>query len=339
MARTVALLFCSSYCRSMRRVPLGGTGLHVSQVILGCGSIGGVGSARDTWAKYGQSEAEAIEMLDAAVEVGITVVDTAVSYAGGVSETVIGRWLADRRADVLVSTKVGVVVDSGPPRVDLSSDNISQQLPLSLERLGLSSIDLYLTHAPDEQTPISETLEALAALIEQGVVRSIGACNISDEQLRIALDTSDRLGLPRYEWVQNEYSLLARSDETSVIPLCAERGLGYTPHSPLCGGILSGKYLPGAGVPPDSRLAIRAGPYQEYMSDQLLVGVQRLVGEATRRGVSPSGLALAWVMSRANVTAPVVGPRRLEHLAAIREALDLQLDVHEQERLISLVSA
>ena len=322
----------------MDLVSLGGSGVQVSAVILGCGSIGGVGSARDTWGKYGQSEAEAFEMLDAVVGLGVTVVDTAVSYAGGQSETVIGRWLADRRPDVVVATKAGGVVDDGTPRIDLSRDNLSRQLPLSLERLGLSSIDLYMTHAPDDETPIAETLEALAAFIDEGLVRSIGACNVTDDQLRLALDTSDRLGLPRYEWVQNEYSLLARSDETTVIPLCAERGLGYTPHSPLCGGILSGKYRPGAAVPSDSRMAVRAEPYQEYMTDQILEGVHRFASEAARRGVSSSGLALAWVMSRANVTAPVVGPRRLEHLVAIREALDLRLDADEQEQLASIIS-
>jgi aryl-alcohol dehydrogenase-like predicted oxidoreductase len=156
-----------------------------------------------------------------------------VSYAGGESETVIGRWLANRPSGVVVTTKAGGVVEAGTTRIDLSRDNLSRQLPVSLERLGLSSIDLYMTHAPDDETPIAETLEALAAFIDQGLVRSIGACNITDEQLRLALDTSDRLGLPRYEWVQNEYSLLARSDERTVMPLCAERGLGYTPHSPL----------------------------------------------------------------------------------------------------------
>ncbi len=323
----------------MERVPLGGTGVQVSQVILGCGSIGGVGSARDTWGKYGQSEAEAVEMLDAAVEIGVNVLDTALSYAGGESETVIGHWLSDRGEGVVVATKAGGVVEDGVPRIDLSSENLTRQLGVSLERLGLSSLDLYMTHAPDDQTPLAETLEALAAFIEQGLVRCIGACNVSEAQLRAALDTSDRLGLPRYEWVQNEYSLLARSDETTVMPLCAERGLGYTPHSPLCGGILSGKYRRGAGVPPGSRLAVRAAPYQEYMTDQILEGVQRFAREADRRGASPSGLALAWVMSRANVTAPVVGPRRLEHLAAIREALALQLDVDEQEYLARLIAA
>jgi 1-deoxyxylulose-5-phosphate synthase len=323
----------------MENVPLGGTGVQVSQVILGCGSIGGVGSARDTWGKYGQSEAEAFEMLEAATELGVTVLDTAVSYAGGESEAVIGRWLANGRSGVVVTTKAGGVVEDGTPRIDLSRDNLLRQLRLSLERLGLSSIDLFMTHAPDDETPIAETLEALASFVEQGLVRSIGACNVTAEQLRLALDTSDRLGLPRYEWVQNEYSLLARADEQTVIPLCAERGLGYTPHSPLCGGILSGKYQAGASVPPDSRLAVRAAPYQEYTTDQTLEGVQRVAGEAGRRGVSPSGLALAWVMSRPNVTAPVVGPRRLEHLTAVREALELPLDVDEQERLASLISA
>jgi aryl-alcohol dehydrogenase-like predicted oxidoreductase len=170
-------------------------------------------------------------------------------------------------------------------------------------------------------------------------VRSIGACNVTDEQLRLALDTSERLGLPRYEWVQNEYSLLARSDEQMVIPLCAERGLAYTPHSPLCGGILSGKYRPGADVPADSRLAVRGAPYQEYVTHQTLERVQRFAAEAGRRGVSSSGLALAWVMSRPNVTAPVVGPRRLEHLTAVREALAMHLEVDEQEYLASLISA
>ena len=323
----------------MKLVPLGRTGVHVSEVILGCGSIGGIGSARDTWGKYGQSEAEALAMLDAAVELGVTVLDTAVSYAGGESERAIGRWLADRRRGVLVATKAGGVVDEGIPRIDLSRHNLSRQLPVSLERLGLSCIDLYMTHSPDDETPIAETLETLAAFIEQGLVGSVGACNVTDAQLRLALDTSERLGLPRYEWIQNEYSLLARADEQTVIPLCAERGLAYTPHSPLCGGILSGKYRPGAGVPPDSRLAVRAEPYQEYMTDHILEGVQRFASEAVRRGVSPSGLALAWVMSRGNVTAPVVGPRRLEHLGAIREALDVRLDADEQEQLASLISA
>jgi aryl-alcohol dehydrogenase-like predicted oxidoreductase len=323
----------------MECVPLGGTGVQVSQVILGCGSIGGVGSARDTWGKYGQSEAEAFEMLDAAVDIGVSVLDTAVSYGGGESETVIGHWLSDSGEDVVVATKAGGVVEDGVLRIDLSRDNLTRQLGVSLHRLGLSSLDLYMTHAPDDHTPIAETLEALAAFIEQGLVRSIGACNISEDQLRAALDTSDRLGLPRYEWVQNEYSLLARSDDTTVIPLCVERGLGYTPHSPLCGGILSGKYRPGADAPAGSRLAVRAAPYQEYMTTETLDGVQRFAVEADRRGASPSGLALAWVMSRANVTAPVVGPRRLEHLAGIREALALHLDVDDQERLASLISA
>lgn len=327
------------YPPPVRRVVLGRTGIEVSQVILGCGSIGGMGSARETWGRYGQNETEAQAMLDAAVGLGINVVDTANSYAGGRSEEVIGRWIAQRGADVLVATKVGNLVEPGQEAIDLSAPHILRQARASVGRLGLSRIDLYMAHAPDDRTPIEETLEAFAELIEQGRVRAIGVCNVTRAQLQTALDAADRFGLPRYEWVQNEYNLLARSDEASVMPLCAERGLSYMPHSPLCGGILSGKYRPGTTPPPDSRLAARPADYEPYLSADASAGVQRLVGEAERLDVSPSGLALAWVMSRAHVTAPVIGPRRLEHLTALREALALRLDPDDQDRVASLVSA
>jgi aryl-alcohol dehydrogenase-like predicted oxidoreductase len=229
----------------MKRVALGRSGIEVSEVFLGCGSIGGIGSALATLGK-GLTDGEAFDMMDRAVAIGINVLDTANSYGGGQSERVVGRWLAERQSDVLVATKVGNPVEPGQEDIDLSGRHIHRQLPASLERLSRSHVDLYLSHAPDDRVPIAETLEAFAALIEGGRVRAIGACNVSAGQLEEALAEADRLGLPRYEWVQNEYNLLARADESGVLTICREHGLGYTPHSPLCGGILSGKYQAGS---------------------------------------------------------------------------------------------
>jgi aryl-alcohol dehydrogenase-like predicted oxidoreductase len=323
----------------VRHVALGRSGIEISTSILGCGTIGGLGSARATWGSYGQSESEARAVLDAAVELGITCIDTANSYGGGRSETVVGRWIADRGASILVTTKVGNLVEPDQQSIDLTRPHVLRQARESLERLGRPRIDLYVSHAPDDQTPIEQTLEAFAELIEAGLVGAVGACNVDHGQLRAALDASDRLGLPRYEWVQNEYSLLARGDEATVIPLCVERGLGYTPHSPLSGGILSGKYAVGAEPPPDSRVAALPTRYAEHLSADALAGVARLAEEARRREMSVSALAMAWVTSRPGVTAVVAGPRRVEHLDAVRTALEVRLDEDDQQRLGRLVAA
>jgi 1-deoxyxylulose-5-phosphate synthase len=320
----------------MRRVALGRSGIDVSEVLLGCGSIGGIGSALETLG-HGLTDAEAFAMLDEAFALGVNVLDTANSYAGGHSERIVGRWLAERQRDVLVATKVGNPVEPGQEGIDLSPGHIQRQVAGSLERLALDRIDLYLSHAPDEQLPIAKTLEAFAALIESGRVRAIGACNVSTRQLDEALKESDRLGLPRYEWVQNEYSLLARGDESGVLAICRDHGLGYTPYSPLCGGILSGKYRPGAAVPPGSRAAVRPSGYQGYMSASVLGAVRRLADEAARTGISAAGLALAWVVSSPDVTAPIVAPRRPDQWDAVREALDWRMDTDERDRIGKLL--
>ena len=321
----------------MRHVSLGRSGIQVSQVMVGGGTIGGIGSARATWGK-GLTDDEAFQMLDAALELGITVVDTANSYAGGRSEEVIGSWLRARSADVLVATKVGNLVEPDQTGICLTKDHILRQCPASLQRLGLDRVDLYLSHAPDELTPIGETLEAFAALIEAGQVGSIGACNVTGAQLNEALAQADRLGLPRYEWVQNEYSVLARGDEATVIPICREQGLGYTPHSVLSGGVLSGKFLPGAALPDGTTVALRPDDYAPYLTPAVLEGVQRWTAEARRIGVGAAALALAWVLSGDGVTAALVGARRPEQFADVKDGLELRLDPDRRDHLAALLS-
>jgi 1-deoxyxylulose-5-phosphate synthase len=266
------------------------------------------------------------------------VVDTANSYAGGHSEEVIGAWLRRRSADVLVATKVGNLVEADQVDICLASDHILRQFPASLQRLGLDKVDMYLSHAPDNSTPVAETLEAFAALMEAGQVGAIGACNISAAQLTEALVEADRLGLPRYEWVQNEYSVLARGDEATVIPICRDHGLGYTPHSVLGGGVLSGKFLPGAELLAGTTVALRPGDYAPYLTAEALEGAQRWAAEAKRFDVGGAALALAWVLSNDDVTAALVGARTPAQFADVSNALELRLDPDQRERLAGLVS-
>ena len=313
----------------MKTKTLGRTGVAVSAVALGCGSFGGVGSPAHLIGR-GLDRDASWATMDEAVALGITLFDTAHSYAGGASERFIGDWLGrqlpETRRQIHLSTKVGNVVTDAGVRVDLSPRTIISQLSLSLERLGAGRVEFCLAHDFDPETPIESTLEGFAEAIESGLVSHIGASNINAEQMAAVMQASVRLNLPRYEWIQNEYNLLSRRDEVDLFQLCALYDIGYTPFSPLAGGRLSGKYVRGEPPPADSRLAIRPdgrAPSQEYYD-----ALARLKQEANRRGCSPGALALAWVMSHPRVTSAVVGPaRQPEHLRLAREALDIELDL------------
>jgi aryl-alcohol dehydrogenase-like predicted oxidoreductase len=270
-------------------------------------------------------------LIDAAVAAGLNVLDTANSYAGGVSEQVIGDWLAQYpQADVLIATKVGNLVEADQADTDLSAAHIARQVRASLARLG--RIDLYLSHAPDDSTPIEQTLEAFAELLEAGTLRAIGACNISRQQLEHALATAERLGLPCYQWVQNEYNLLAREDEADLLPLLRDHQLGYTPYSPLAGGILSGRYARGAAPNADSRMAI-APLAMHPLDDDVWRGLDQLAAHAERRDVTTAALALAWVLTGPHVTAPLIAPRDATQLATTLDALDVDLDESERAEI------
>ncbi|HYY75151.1 MAG TPA: aldo/keto reductase [Gaiellaceae bacterium] len=314
---------------------LGRTGIEVSRIALGCGNFGGVGSA-PAFFGMGESEEEALALMDAAWGLGVTLFDTADAYGGGRSERAVGRWLADRPERPRVATKVFHSVDGDPNDHGLARERILRQIEGSLERLGLERVDLYLIHEPDPETPIAETLSAFDDLLRAGKVGAVGASNIGAGELWEALQVSEERGLARFEWVQNSYNLLERKDEEELLPLCAEHGLGYTPFSPLAGGWLTGKYRRRESYPEGSRMTLRPGPYAAFEDERTFEGLEALDAAARERGVDMATLALAWVLSHPLVTAAVVGPRRPEHLEPARAALELELSDADREELGAL---
>ncbi|MFL5920800.1 MAG: aldo/keto reductase [Gaiellaceae bacterium] len=319
----------------MERRPLGRTGLEVSRIVLGCGNFGGIGSAPELFGQ-GESREEAFALMDAAWGAGINVFDTAASYGGGRSESWIGDWRSDRGVPVVLSTKVFWSVSGDPSDRGLSRERILRELEGSLARLQAERTDLYLTHEPDEETPIAETLAALDELVQAGKVGAIGASNLDGPQLEEALETSDRLGLARFAWVQNEYSLLRRGAEQDVLPICEREGLGFTPFSPLAGGWLTGKYRRGEAYPSGSRMTLRPDPYDDLVNDGIFDGLEEFAAEAAARGVEPATLAIVWVLGQPQVTAVVVGPRRPEQLASALAASELELTPRERSDLAGL---
>ena len=321
--------------------PLGATGLKISRLVLGCGNFGGIGSAPEFYG-LGEDEAQACALMDRALEAGINVFDTADAYGGGRSEASIGRWLASRgsraRGRVLVSSKVFNPVGPGPNDRGLSRRRILTQVEASLRRLQTDRLDMYLIHEPDPGTPLDETLSALDDLVRAGKVLYIGASNIEAWRLTRALGISDARRRSRFRWVQNAYSLLDRTAEREMFPLCADQALGFTAFSPLAGGWLTGKYQAGRAFPTGSRMTLRPEPYRHLINDAVFRGLAALGEEARARGVAMSALALAWALTHPRMTAAIVGPRRPAQLEAAIAALDIRLDQSERARLAGLFS-
>lgn len=314
---------------------LGRSGISVSRIVLGCGNFGGVGSAP---AFFGQGipREEAPRIMDAAWELGITTFDTADAYGGGRSETWIGEWLATKGTEVrdaiVIETKTCNPTAEGADR-GLSRHRIRRQIETSLQRLGLDRIPLYMAHAPDAETPIEETLSAFDELVRDGKVGAVGASNYSAEQLAEAVEISEIEGLTRYEWAQNSFSLLDRADAETVFPVCHEHGIAYEAFGPLAGGWLAGRYRRGAGYPEGSRMTQRPDGYRRYEDDAVFDALEAFEREASARGVSMAGLAVAWLLGVAEVAAVVVGPTTVEQLTPVREALSLELAAAEHAHL------
>jgi aryl-alcohol dehydrogenase-like predicted oxidoreductase len=315
---------------------LGGTGIEVSRIALGCGNFGGIGSAPAFFGQ-GESREEAFAILDAARALGITLLDTADAYGGGRSERWVGEWLRERARDgAVVTTKVFHSPEGDPADRGLAPDRIRRQIAASLERLGVERVDLYLIHEPDPDTPLLDTLQALDELVRAGTVGAIGASNVDAALLGEALELSRRDGLARFECVQNSYSLLERAPQTEILRMCAEHGLAYTAFSPLAGGWLTGKYR--RGEPPEhgSRMATRPEPYRRLVDDAVFDGLDAFEARAREHGVDTATLALAWLRADDRVTSIIVGPRRPAHLEPAARALELKLTAAERDELAAL---
>ncbi len=293
------------------------------EVALGCGNFGGIGSAPEFFGQ-GENREEAFAIMDAGWDLGLRWFDTADAYGGGRSETWIGDWIRATGNRPKITTKTYNPMEAGADR-GLSRERVLRQAEASLERLGVECVDLYLAHEPDPETPVAETIGAFETLVERGLVGAFGTSNVSADELR--------------EWsgialVQNSYSLLERGDEAEVIPFCRERGVDYQAFSPLAGGWLTGKYRRGEAAPAGSRMAMRPEPYRHLEDDRVYDALDAFEAAAAQRGVSAGGLALAWALGGA--TSIVVGPRRPEHLAPVREALALELSAAERDEVGSL---
>jgi 1-deoxyxylulose-5-phosphate synthase len=319
----------------VRYRPLGRTPFKISEFIYGAGGIGGLGGDPALRGR-GISAQEGFVQLDGARERGVTVIDTADVYAGGDSESAVGAWLDSRRPHgVLVQTKTGGVHDRQGRDVDLSRGHIHTQLRTSIGRLG--RVDLYMSHAPDPDTPLEETLEAFAGAKEAGLIQAFGVSNVDAPLLERLLRTADNADLPRPEWVQNGLNLLMRDDEAEVIPLAVAEGIAYTAFSPLAGGVLSERYLDGAAVQPGSRIAVAGDRYYRGMyTQENLVKVAALRELADERGVGVAAMALAWLRAHPGVTATVVSPSRPAQWRAVDEALLIDLDGDAFERIAAL---
>jgi aryl-alcohol dehydrogenase-like predicted oxidoreductase len=305
--------------------PLGASGQTIPRVALGCGNFGGVGSAPAFFGQ-GLSEDEAMDLMDAAWELGITRFDTADAYGGGRSERAIGRWIKASRVRPGLTTKTYNPMDEGADH-GLAPDRIHRQFESSLERLGVDDVDLYLAHEFDPDVPLADTFGAFEALASTGRIGAYGVSNFDAQQLEAALDH----GHPQA--IQNSHSLLDRGDEQQVLPLCARRHVAYLVFGPLSGGWLTSKYRRGAAYPAGSRMTQRPEPYQDLVRDRTFDALDELATVAAERGTSMAGVALAWLLADDRVTQIVVGPGRPEHLDPVREALHRPLTEDERAHL------
>src|SRR5205085_3193297 len=252
-------------------------------------------------------------VLDAFVDAGFDCIDTANAYStwvhghvGGESETIIGKWMKARgnRGKVTIATKVGAPMGTnGDGGKGLSKAQIIKQCDDSLKRLQTDVIDLYQSHYDDETVPIEETLSAYADLIKAGKVRAIGASNFAPARLAQSLQVAERTGLPRYETLQPKYNLVDRAEyEAEREPICVKHGLGVIPYYPLAAGFLTGKYRTQNDLGQSLRGAFRIKDYLNERGLRVLKGLDEV---AARRGVKPGQVAIAWVMARPNITAPI----------------------------------
>lgn len=312
----------------MKMVPLGSTGLQVSRICLGCMSYG-----NPAWREWVLDEAQSRPFFARALELGINFFDTADMYSEGVSEEVTGRALGElaRREEVVIASKLYFPTGKTPNERGLGRKHIRHAIDGTLKRLGTDYVDLYQIHRFDAHTPIEETMEALHEVVKAGKALYIGASSMWAWQLAKAQAVAERNGWTRFVSMQNYYNLVYREEEREMLPLCADQGMAVLPWSPLARGFLA-RSDQADDPTPRSRT--------DTLYEELDIGqdndraVRARVTEIARaRGVSNAQIALAWVIAKPAVTAPIIGARRMAHLEEAVAALDLELSAEEIARL------
>ncbi|NTW98114.1 MAG: aldo/keto reductase, partial [Oscillochloris sp.] len=286
----------------MQYLRLGSTGMKVSRICLGCMTYG-----TPTWREWVLDEGASRPFFKRAIELGITFFDTADMYSLGVCEEVTGRALRDfaRRDDLVIATKVYFPMSDGPNDGGLSRKHIHAAIDGSLRRLGMDYVDLYQIHRWDNETPIEETMEALHEVVKAGKARYIGASSMWAWQFSKAQQVAERHGWTKFSTMQNHYNLVYREEEREMIPLCADQGVGLIPWSPLARGFLTGN-RPKGDAP--ATLRGRTDTISHAMYNEGDYAVVERAGEiAARRGVSSAQVALAWLLSKPTVSAPIIG--------------------------------
>ena len=303
----------------MKFVRMGSTGTQVSQLCLGCMSFGGM-------ADWTLNEEASLPIVRKAVEAGINFFDTADIYSRGQSEEILGRALKElkvRREETVVATKVFNPMGRGPNRGGLSRKHIMASIDASLTRLGLDYIDLYQIHRFDYQTPMEETIEALDDVVKSGKALHIGASSMFAYQFSKYLHRAGEMGRTRFAMMQNHYNLAYREEEREMNPLCLEEGVGLIPWSPLAGGVLAGSRDAGTTR---SKSAMGGGRYNRP-ADQAVLDAVNAVAKA--RGESQAQVAIAWLLSKPAVTAPIIGATKLSQLDDPIKAVENPLSEEE----------
>ena len=305
---------------------LGQSSLQVSPIAFGCNVFG-----------WTVDEKTSFALLDAWVDAGFNFLDTADVYSrwhtgnsGGESETIIGKWLKARgnREKVVLATKLGI--EMAPGKKGLSRAYMQSAVEASLQRLQTDHIDLYQSHRDDPETPIEETLSGYADLIKQGKVREIGASNFSADRLAESLKISSDKGLPRYQSLQPHYNLVERTEfEGPLEDLCLREKIGVIPYYSLASGFLTGKYKSRA----DTEGRARGGGVEKYMTDHGFGVIKALEEVAARYEAKPGQVALAWLIARPSVTAPIASATNLGQLAELVEAAEIDLDAESIQKI------
>lgn len=313
----------------METIRFGSTGLKVSRICLGCMSFGEPSEQRP-WAL---NEEQSRPFIKRALELGINFFDTADVYSNGMSEEVVGRALRDfsTRDEIVLATKVHGGMGPGPNDSGLSRKHILSGIDASLKRLGTDYVDLYQIHRWDYSTPIEETLETLNDVVRMGKARYIGASSMFAWQFTKALYTSDLHSWSRFVSMQPHYNLIYREEEREMLPLCLDQKIAVIPWSPLARGLLTGKRMKDGGE--TERARTDAFGKRMYTRDDDFAIANRVSEVAEKRGVPNAQVALAWILSKPGITAPIIGATKLNHLDDAVAALSIVLSEEEIHQL------